>query len=168
MLVHPQKVLFFSLVGGVFSFLSMVHFPQDVLALCAAPENPKLLGIWETMNSDSQGIQRVQIDYLCEDALSCDESTGDCTELRVGYFVNVLQSSDSKDYEWGQKKAMYRSQDQLLQAIDEDNLRTTTFQASVLSEGSRKGQLLLNWTQSKRNQDDADAGGGSAYFTKSR
>ncbi len=160
--LQRRKFLNYSLLGMTLTLI-MTDYPQTVLALCTGPENSSFLGVWENTTPDSPGIQKVQVEYLCEDAISCDADTGDCTPLRVGYYVNIWQSNVMHHYEWGQHKAEYFLDKKTLQAVYEDGPSTTRFQISLTNDGD---QLVLNWNQSVNGEGRINQMSGTEYFTK--
>ncbi len=112
-------------------------------ALCAAPQAPNLLGNWRNVDANTRGIRRINIKYLCEDVRRCDAETGQCSPVRVGYYIQPFGACSPRDCDWGDNPATFASGS--LTANINQSFARRNLRARIISSGSRRGQLMLTW-----------------------
>ncbi len=154
--------------GSLFGIAMLARWglgARPAAALCVSPSAPDLLGTWVNIDAATRGMRQIQVAYLCDDVRRCDAETGQCSEPRVGYYIRPFGSCSPTDCDWGLQSASLVGVRSLTSTINQ-TFATRRVNATLLTRGSRAGQLRVSWRTTFTDGSGRENYHRLEYFTK--
>ncbi len=149
------------LAGSILVAAAAIAPTAPARALCAAPENEAILGMWRNVNANTRGITQLEIDYVCDDVRLCPEG-GECSQVGAGYVVRAWGACSPTDCEWGATEADYRDSTAHLTAVFDPGFAEKILSIRITEDG----QLAATNATLYASGDDRDSYSATYFFEK--